>query len=860
VKITDLLRLLKKHRVLLLATPIVLAILVIFLTKNPSRKYASETTLFTGIASGSSVELDKSQNFFVANTAFDNLINIIKSRETQQEVAIRLLAEHLMLVNYDPKYISKESYKEFLSITPAYIFDLIAEEGESLSVEKGPKVKVYHIGDVTEAGDTIVDKHETEYGFKYITDLGDTLTCEAPKDSFSFDTRNPTSNDYIFPPSINKAAYEQTVQNLENFMAKNDTNFVYKLLNYTHPHYSIKAISAIEAQRIGTSDLVKLKFESNDPGICQQTLAIFTEVCLRNNKVIKENHSDAVVRYFEYELKKAQNKLKEGEAKLLQFNEQNNIINYYEQSKAVAIVKEDLEVDYNKMEIELAGTNAAIKRIEEKLQNQSNILPKSTSIIEKRNQLGEINAKIATIESVDFSAPTDKTRLIRLKKEAQKLKDDIRDNVNQLYSYGHSMDGIPNGKLLNDWIDHVVQYEDTKAGMEVQKNRINQFQGQYEQYAPAGANIKRIEREINVSEQEYLEILHGLNEAKLRLQDVELSSNIKAIDPPFFPLTPNPSKRKWLVVIAAIFGFLLVSTIVFTMEYFDNTLRNPEKATARLQLNPAGVFPKIFLKTGISNFPFVVNRLLEIILQNIEFHSKSASNTAIPQTFLFFSILEKEGKTVLTGNLALKMKKKGKKVLYLNYAKESLLESERLHTGYINDLTRDLQQRVRSNNHFSLVSWLLGYGDKRVDENSAFLQDPDFHLADEEYQEYSVNAGFYEARNYQDLLMQNDIYLSYVPDYVFIELPPVLHCQYPANLMASESATSLLICRSNRTWSLADEGMLNNIRKASHKEPLYLLNGVESPVIESFLGELPKKQSRFKKLFLNPFGHNKHRV
>ena len=55
-----------------------------------------------------------------------------------------------------------------------------------------------------------------------------------------------------------------------------------------------------------------------------------------------------------------------------------------------------------------------------------------------------------------------------------------------------------------------------------------------------GANLKRIEREISVSEQEFLEILHGLNLAKLKMQDNELSSNIKPVDQPFYPLNPIP--------------------------------------------------------------------------------------------------------------------------------------------------------------------------------------------------------------------------------------------------------------------------------------------------------------------------------
>ena len=192
--------------------------------------------------------------------------------------------------------------------------------------------------------------------------------------------------------------------------------------------------------------------------------------------------------------------------------------------------------------------------------------------------------------------------MVELKKKAGQIKDEIRESVGQLYYLGNSIEGLPVSKLLNDWITNVIDYEDTKAGMQVLAERITEFQKQYEIYAPAGANIKRIEREINVSEQEFLEILHGLNLARLKLQDIELSSNIKAVDPPYYPLSPNPTKRKLMVLVAAMFGFLLVLTTILAMEYFDDTLRDPARAEKILKLRQAGIFPKIYLKTGTLNF------------------------------------------------------------------------------------------------------------------------------------------------------------------------------------------------------------------------------------------------------------------
>ena len=112
MKLIELIRLMLKHWVVLIAAPLLMAALVIALTREPNLKYTSSTVLYTGIATGSSIEMEKTINYFAANSAFDNLINIIKSRETQEAVAIRLLSEHLMLKKAEQKFISDKSYKQ----------------------------------------------------------------------------------------------------------------------------------------------------------------------------------------------------------------------------------------------------------------------------------------------------------------------------------------------------------------------------------------------------------------------------------------------------------------------------------------------------------------------------------------------------------------------------------------------------------------------------------------------------------------------------------------------------------------------------------------------------------------------------
>lgn len=259
MKPIDFIRLVLKHKVVLTTIPLIFGILAIVLTSNPKRSYYSQTILYTGIASGSSIEMDKSFNYLATNNAFDNLLNIIKSRETQEEVAIRLLSQHLLLDKHDLSLISAESYERLMEILPDEIKTLRSQLGSD------------------------------------------------------------------------KESYEVLVAELTDLMAQDNSNFVYAILNFDHPYYSLEAISKVKAERISSSDLVKLSYEIDDPGICQQTLSIYNEVCIKKYKVLKENGSDAVVKYFETQLKLSETKLKAIEQKLLRFNQQNNIINYYEQ-------------------------------------------------------------------------------------------------------------------------------------------------------------------------------------------------------------------------------------------------------------------------------------------------------------------------------------------------------------------------------------------------------------------------------------------------------------------------------------------------------------------------------------------------
>jgi succinoglycan biosynthesis transport protein ExoP len=776
MKVIDIIRLILKHLTLLIVVPLLLASMVMALTMNPSFEYSSQTVLYTGLASGSSIEMDKTFNYQATNTAFDNLINIIESRETQEEVAIRLLAMHIMLPEANPKYISTPFYDELINKIPADLYKYV-EKGKNLSA-----------------------------GTEEVIDYDNTL----------------------FPPEINRNNYEKTVRNLTLLMKSSSHNFVYELLNYEDEHYSLKAISKVNASRISNSDLMKLTYTTDDPGICQQTLAIYNQVCTNNYKYIKENRSDDVVKYFQGELEKARQKLNKAEDKLLEFNKRTNIINYYEQSKAVAVVREEMEVLFRAKKAELAGVQAATKRLEEKLKIQDAIQEQSDNVLEKKKQLGDLTFKVAVTQS-EIGSQNNKgvaIKLAELKEQTENLTKDIKKSVNKLYSYQNTLDGLPVSKVLPEWMNNVVEAENLKATIKTMDSQTNDFQEKYAKYAPAGATIKRIEREISVAEQGYLEILHGLNLAKLKLQDSEMSSNIKSIDEPFFPLSPNPTKCGILIVAAGILGGILTLAIIFVMEYFDDTLRNATRASKIIGVPALGMIPKMIVNPESVNLPFIQQRLIEIITQNIIQYFGSNPSAKLVKTIIVFSTQKMEGKTVLAGNIAKTLKQEGRKVLILNYDNK--------------------QKPVVQQRKLPVINKLLGYSDPRIDINNPFLDDVASYLDTTEYYSYKIDSLYYESTSYLDILKQNNITLDYNPDYVIIELPALIYNNYPANLM-TQADLRILVCRSNRVWSEADQSATSNLLETSASKIKVIVNGVNLNEVEAILGDLPKKRTDFRK-------------
>ncbi|MBK9319455.1 MAG: hypothetical protein IPM91_11950 [Bacteroidetes bacterium] len=131
MNLLEFIRLIARNWKVLVLFPLTTAGIVFFLTRNTKKEYVSNTQVYTGIASGYGITSGENDrvDYFAVNNAFDNLMATIKSRETIEEVGMRLLAKHLL--------VEKPSYKELSDENFNHIKELIPEKLRKQLVAKG---------------------------------------------------------------------------------------------------------------------------------------------------------------------------------------------------------------------------------------------------------------------------------------------------------------------------------------------------------------------------------------------------------------------------------------------------------------------------------------------------------------------------------------------------------------------------------------------------------------------------------------------------------------------------------------------------------------------------------------------------
>jgi polysaccharide biosynthesis transport protein len=370
-----------------------------------------------------------------------------------------------------------------------------------------------------------------------------------------------------------KNDFDATLQNLRDYIREDEHNCIYRLMNYGHRYYSIQAISNLKSERLSNSDIIRITYETDDPGICYNTVQFATDIFISKYSGLKISQSNSAVAYFEQKLMETQEKLDAAEQKLLDFNVDNDIINYYEQTEQITTQQEKIEIRLQEVKMEYEASIAVLEKLETEIEQRYNINLRNATILRLRQQLVNYNNAITSIELDNNNSNFSK--LPELKEKRSEIELQLKKELNSLNIFENKSQGIESQRILSQWLDAVKSNESYAALYKSMQVRLVDFMKQFKRFAPMGATIKRYEREIDVYEREYLSILHHLGMARQNEQNINMRSNMKVYDVPNFPINAIPAPRKLYMIAAALFALIFYLLAVFIIELLDTRVKTP---------------------------------------------------------------------------------------------------------------------------------------------------------------------------------------------------------------------------------------------------------------------------------------------
>ncbi|AYL95160.1 GumC family protein [Mucilaginibacter celer] len=583
-----------------------------------------------------------------------------------------------------------------------------------------------------------------------------------------------------------KLGNEQAVYNYLNVVFATKTNNpIANILNNPGSFYSIDDLkSSLVVTRLNASDILQVVYTCTDPAVCLRTLELHSTVFTENYKRLKSDQTYSAVQYFEAKLAEAKAKLQKSEDDLKVFGQKNRVINYYEQTRYIAQSKEQLEKEIYAEKVTQKGSEQALGAVEKKLNSRNQQIDNSLNVINTRQHLSQAKS---SLERARLYGNNDK--MAKYTARVKSLEDSLKTASDDYLKLNYTLETVPRSNLIQEWVDNAVTGQKATAGLDVLDKQRQNYLSQIDQFAPLGSTLKRLDRQVDINEKEFLSILHGLNLARLRQSNIALNSNIVVQDKPFFPLRAQPSTRGLLIIISFILGFVSVVSVIVGRELMDSSVRTTDRAEKSIGLPLAG----ISIAHGAENIQAYQKQLMDLLAERL-------TSTILP----FISAdLECKGKATLA-------------LVATRQEVYNALDVQLLHGALLAV--------------FKKVFWVVPVGYDNVFQG---VIPTDFMYT------YTPTL---EQLNYKDIC---DFSESLIPqDGLVVYVSPNLSLNSLPVAVAKSSAMMLYAFNASHTNQQADKQIIAKAQNAVQEVPFYTwLVNVDEANIDSSVGEISKKRS-----------------
>lgn len=336
-------------------------------------------------------------------------------------------------------------------------------------------------------------------------------------------------------------------------------------MKYDYP----SLFNKIRINREGTSDFIKIEFESENPYLSAFVVNEEVTEFIRYYKQLTAVKSDATINFFADLSEQKKKELDEKVDELKRYKMANGVINLYEQTKALVDQKAELEIAREEENKKIPALQEAIKMIDnkftgkDKLYYESNSRTYNTRIVELKDKIKRLTDDLIT-QGYTNQALKDQIEAAKKQLEVEIMSgsDDFLLDPN-----------TSKNDLVSRRINSEVDLEIAKYSTKSMDKELARLENQVQTYAPKEAEIAAYEREIQVASDVYLMVVNRLNLS--RFDTMNLGNSLKQTEYGEPANKPEASKKMLTVILAGVVSFLMTVILIFVIEYLDQTIKSP---------------------------------------------------------------------------------------------------------------------------------------------------------------------------------------------------------------------------------------------------------------------------------------------
>lgn len=444
------------------------------------------------------------------------------------------------------------------------------------------------------------------------------------------------------------------------------------------------------------TDVIEVKFQAGSPFEAMTVVNAIIGQFKALNKYMNVQELVELRKFLEDQVHNITEELRKSEDALKEYRQKEKLVSLDKETSEMINRLADAQAQLEQSLVEMDAYLEQKKSLESQLEERRKNLSTDISIVatpllqELQNEYAKLVSEKVTYETLisqDRIDPAEyQLQLQSIENRLNAQKKRLQEEAQKIAASSMIHDPLMIAQDLTVKIlDIETQIKGLRAKITSLQGVVKDYDSQLSQLPAQSLQLARLTREMEVDQKTYELMMSKLEET--RISEAGQNENIKILDMAIMPDFPIKPKKKLNLMLGALIGLGLGIGLTFLLEYFDDSIKNPEELehlglpilASIPEISSREVIQKIQSQNGdsdeihqarqietrlVTHFDpkSPVSEAYRTLRTNIQFKNKKTKQHVV----LVTSSAPKEGKSTTVANLAITMAQMGNKTVLID--------------------------------------------------------------------------------------------------------------------------------------------------------------------------------------------------